>query len=71
MFLKDRSVEQDDDMKLWYSRAFGPLRNIMTVTWSFRPGTAVRTASRYFVDLTYEIFPELEEEFGRDYMPRH
>jgi len=71
VFLKDRSVEQDDDMKLWYSRAFGPLRNIMTISWSLRPGPKFITKTRFFIDLTYEMFPELEAEFGQNYMPRH
>jgi hypothetical protein len=68
VLLKDRSAppvnrELEDDMKLWYNRAFGPLRNIMTMRFRFSPGSSVKMQARYFVELSYEPFPEMEEEF--------
>lgn len=50
-------------MKLWYSRAFGPLRNIMNITMSFTKQSTIQTECKYFVELTYEMFPEIQEEF--------
>ena len=50
-------------MKLWYNRAFGPLRNVMTMTFYFSPGSSIKMQARYFVELMYEPFPEMEEEF--------
>lgn len=65
--LKDRNREQDEDEKLWYDRAYGPLQNIMQFKFIFRPSEAV-TKMRpgqyaFVVKFEYEMFPELYEEF--------
>ena len=41
MTLKDRQVEQDEEEKLWYDRAFGELRNIMRIKFLFNPPAGV------------------------------
>ena len=67
MYLKDRlgtpvDITLEDEMAQWYSRAFGEERNIMNIQITFSPGTAIKMQARYFVELTFEPFPEMEEE---------
>lgn len=67
VYLKDRlgppvDASLEDEMVQWYSRAFGEERNIMSLQFTFSPGTAIKMQARYFVELTFEPFPEMEDE---------
>lgn len=75
MTLKDRQVEQDEEEKLWYDRAFGELRNIMRIKFLFNPPAgAISTDNKskyvFRVRLTYNIFPELADEFSSERYPQ-
>ena len=68
--LKDRFKEQTEDEKLWYNRAFGPLRNIMTIKIRFRPPVDKVAPKKFnfFAKINYTMFPEMGEEFSeRDF----
>jgi len=68
--LKDRFKEQDEDEKLWYNRAFGPLRNMMKITLIFRPGDKVTPGRfHFFAKINYAMFPEMSEEFHEGDFP--
>ena len=65
MTLKDRFKTQTDTEKIWYDRAFGPLRNIMKVALSFTPTPDIVQPGKFqlFAKLNYSMFPEMKEEF--------
>jgi len=66
--LKDRFKEQDKAEKLWYDRAFGPLRNIMKVELSFTPPPHDVPGGKFkfFAKVNYQMFPEMLEEFKQE-----
>ena len=66
--LKDRFKPQEEKEKLWYDRAFGPLRNIMRVELSFTPPPADVPPNKFqfFAQVGYNMFPEMREEFNED-----
>jgi hypothetical protein len=66
VLLKNRAVAQTEDMLLWYSRAFGPLRNMMNISVDFsfdKVKDGVKTHAKFFCELTYTMFPEVQEEY--------
>ena len=69
--LKDRFKEQDEDEKLWYDRAFGPLRNVMKIKILFRPPTDKVKPGQwlFFAKVNYSMFPEMKGEFNEDDYP--
>lgn len=71
--LKDPKVPADDDEVQWYSRAFGPHRNMMLVRFSFKPVGVESSTSlkdiRIFLDFNFKIFPELVDEFSSAEFP--
>ena len=69
--LKDRFKEQDEDEKLWYDRAFGPLRNIMKIKLLFRPPVEKVKPNmwHFFAKVNYTMFPEMGEEFDVNHYP--
>ena len=70
MLLKDRSLQQDEEMKLWYDRAFGPQRNIMRISCIFRPGDTIKMDPVVFVELHYDMFEEMQDEFDKEEYPK-
>lgn len=60
----DEKIERQKDMKLWYNRAFGVLRNIMKLSIKYNPPFKVPLQFEYYVRLQYKIFPEMMEEFN-------
>jgi hypothetical protein len=58
--LKNRAVKQTSEEKLWYDRAFGPSRNVMNIRFRYAPPPdKAKTVARYFVELNYDMFPEI------------
>ena len=66
--LKDRFKPQEEAAKLWYDRAFGPLRNMMKVELSFTPPPADVTPGTviFFAKINYAMFPEMKEGEFKD-----
>lgn len=64
--LKDRFHEQNKEEKLWYDRAFGPLRNIMEIKLLFRPPVdkVKPNVWHFFAKIGYTMFAEMSEEFN-------
>ncbi len=68
--LKDRfkiyTIEHEKEQEeLWYQRAFGKMRNMMSVELSFTPPAENFPPGKFmfFAKLNYKIFEELKEEF--------
>ena len=72
MRLKDRNKTQDEDEKLWYERAFGPLRNMMKITLTFRPPPDKVQPGKllFFAKVNYQMFPEMKMEFKEENYPQ-
>ena len=65
VLLKNRAVTQDEDMKIWYERAFGSQRNLMSLSFKYLPPALPKHVTpRVFVELQYNMFPEMMEEFN-------
>jgi len=71
--LKDPKIPADDDEVQWYSRAFGPHRNMMQARFAFKPvGVESNTSLkdiRIFLVYNFKIFPELVDEFTASEFP--
>jgi hypothetical protein len=63
--MKDRSKKfANHGEDLWYSRAFGPKRNLMSLSFKFQPLEGLKmTKYEFAVMLKYHMFEEMEEEF--------
>jgi hypothetical protein len=57
--------------ELWYSRAFGPKRNLMNVSFKFQPLEGMKfTKYQFAVAVNYQMFEEMQEAFrGKGFDP--
>ena len=71
--LKDRFKPQEEESQLWYSRAFGPQRNMMKVKLSFTPppGTVDYNAVAFYAKVNYTMFSEMQEGEFKDELAKY
>ena len=60
----DEARERRKQMKLWYDRAFGVLRNIMKIKFVYRSPLPKPLQYEYFINISHKMFPEMVEEFS-------
>jgi len=72
--LKNRKVEQSEEEKEWYDRAFGPKQNMMNIKFVYNPPNEnifKKGKVDLYMSLKYKMFDEMEKEFKKEDFPHN